>query len=101
LVSKDHISPEEHRTLYASSDGTNSDVLTRKKIVAVIDSIISAPAAYLPWKEMVKICAELGVWSVIDAAHSIGQELDINLSAAKPDFWVSVCAPFFHVHAVD
>jgi len=39
---------------------------------------------------MVAICRDAGVWSVVDAAHSIGQEVDINLSEAKPDFWVSV-----------
>ena len=61
-----------------------------KKRVAVIDSIVSIPGAGLPWKEMTKICKEEGVWSVIDAAHSIGQEADINLSEVEPDFWVSV-----------
>jgi hercynylcysteine S-oxide lyase len=61
-----------------------------QKIVAVIDGIISNPGILLPWKEMVTICKEEGVWSVIDAAHSIGQEVGINLGEAKPDFWVSV-----------
>lgn len=45
------------------------------KIVAIIDSISSAPGFYMPWKDMVKICQEEGIWSVIDAAHSIGQEV--------------------------
>lgn len=40
---------------------------------------------------MVAICREAGVISLVDGAHSIGQELDINLSEARPDFWVSVC----------
>lgn len=61
-----------------------------KKVVAVIDSIISNPGVLLPWQEMVEICRDYGVWSVVDAAHSIGQESDINLSKSKPDFWVSV-----------
>lgn len=61
------------------------------KVVAVIDSIISAPGVLMPWQEMVNVCKEESVWSVIDAAHSIGQEPDINLSEAKPDFWVSNC----------
>lgn len=39
---------------------------------------------------MVKICADEGVLSVVDAAHSIGQEMDINLDEVKPDFWVTV-----------
>ncbi|KIJ57818.1 hypothetical protein HYDPIDRAFT_34765 [Hydnomerulius pinastri MD-312] len=67
------------------------DVTGQRKIVALIDSIASNPGVLLPWKEMVAICKEAGVLSVVDAAHSIGQELDINLSEAQPDFWVSNC----------
>jgi cysteine sulfinate desulfinase/cysteine desulfurase-like protein len=62
---------------------------SKLKIVAIIDSISSRPGAYLPWKEMVAICRERGILTVIDAAHSVGQE-HINLSEANPDFWVSV-----------
>jgi len=61
-----------------------------KKRVAVIDSIVSNPGVTLPWKEMVAICKDEGIWSVIDAAHSIGQEVGINLTKSVPDFWVSV-----------
>ncbi|KAF9465637.1 pyridoxal phosphate-dependent transferase [Collybia nuda] len=82
---------------------THAEILTRfrdhlrslpktegKKTVAVIDSIVSNPGVLLPWQELVKICKEEGVWSVIDAAHSIGQE-ETNLSDSQPDFWVSNC----------
>ncbi|KAG2107569.1 pyridoxal phosphate-dependent transferase [Suillus cothurnatus] len=78
----------EHIRRVTSEGG---DLKQTRKIVAVIDAIVSNPGARLPWKEMVAICKDAGVWSVIDAAHSIGQELDINLSEAKPDFWVSNC----------
>lgn len=63
---------------------------TKLKIVALIDSIASSPGVYLPWKEMVALCRERSILTVIDAAHSIGQEPDINLSEADPDFWASV-----------
>lgn len=49
------------------------------RFVAVIDSITSVPGVLLPWKEMVKVCKEEGIWSVIDAAHSIGQEVGHEL----------------------
>ncbi|KDR81048.1 hypothetical protein GALMADRAFT_241675 [Galerina marginata CBS 339.88] len=62
-----------------------------KRRVAVIDSIVSNPGVSLPWKEMVKVCKDEGVWSLIDAAHSIGQEVGLNLTEAAPDFWVSNC----------
>ncbi|KAF5390565.1 hypothetical protein D9757_002601 [Collybiopsis confluens] len=63
----------------------------RPKIVAIIDSIASKPGVLLPWKEMVKVCKEEDVWGVIDAAHSIGQEQDLNLAEIDPDFWVTNC----------
>lgn len=72
------------------------DLKQTRKVVAVIDAIVSNPGARLPWKEMVAICKDAGVWSVVDAAHAIGQEVDINLSEAKTDFWVSV-SPFLSV----
>jgi len=71
-----------------------TDVTGERKIVAIIDTIASQPGVLLPWKEMVAICREAGVISVIDGAHSIGQELDINLSEVRPDFWVSVCRSY-------
>jgi len=58
--------------------------------VAIIDSIVSNPGVLMPWKELVKICKEEGIWSVIDAAHSIGQEQNIDLTEVAPDFWTSV-----------
>ncbi|KAJ8588457.1 PLP-dependent transferase [Rhizopogon salebrosus TDB-379] len=68
-----------------------SDLQQTRKIVAIVDAIVANPGVHLPWKEMVAICRDAGVWSVVDAAHSIGQEVDINLSEVKPDFWVSNC----------
>jgi selenocysteine lyase/cysteine desulfurase len=61
-----------------------------KKRVAVIDSIVSNPGALLPWKEMVQVCKEEGIFSLIDAAHSLGQEVGLNLNEVDPDFWLSV-----------
>ncbi|KAG6912721.1 hypothetical protein DXG01_012652, partial [Tephrocybe rancida] len=61
------------------------------KTVVIIDAIASKPGAHLPWKKLVAICnfKSHGFWSVVDAAHSLGQEPDINLRDAQPDFWVS------------
>ncbi|OCH92527.1 PLP-dependent transferase [Obba rivulosa] len=78
---------------YAYSEGDANAAFKegKNKFVAVIDSITANPGALMPWQEMVKICREEGVYSVIDAAHSIGQEMNINLGSADPDFWVSNC----------
>lgn len=65
-----------------------------QKIVAVIDGIVSNPGVLLPWEEMVRICKEEGVYSVVDAAHCIGQQVDLDMHKSDPDFWVSVSASF-------
>jgi selenocysteine lyase/cysteine desulfurase len=71
---------------------------TKLKIVAVIDSIVSNPGVHMPWKEMVAICRERGILTLVDAAHSVGQELNINLKEADPDFWISVWVALFWVY---
>lgn len=76
------------------------DLKQTRKIVAVVDAIVSNPGVRLPWKEMVAICKDASVWSVVDAAHAIGQEVDINLSEARPDFWLSVSLSFPHHDAL-
>ncbi|KDQ26330.1 hypothetical protein PLEOSDRAFT_159747 [Pleurotus ostreatus PC15] len=62
-----------------------------KKVVALIDSIVSNPGVLQPWQELVEVCRAAGVISIVDAAHSIGQELNINLGRSQPDFWISNC----------
>lgn len=63
----------------------------KRTFIAIIDAITSHPGVLMPWKEMVAICRDAGIYSLVDAAHSVGQELDLNLSEAKPDFWISNC----------
>lgn len=65
--------------------------LEGKKRVAVLDTIVANPGALIPWQKLVKICKEENILSIVDAAHSIGQEQNINLTEVAPDFWVSVC----------
>lgn len=73
--------------LKAAHPNTKFDILAsdinldgkNNRFVAIIDSIASNPGVYLPWKEMVKVCKEEGVWAVIDAAHSIGQEVGLQM----------------------
>ncbi|OBZ72541.1 hypothetical protein A0H81_07972 [Grifola frondosa] len=50
----------------------------KNKFVAVIDSVTANPGVLMPWKEMVRVCRKKAFWSVVDAAHSIGQETNIN-----------------------
>ena len=69
-----------------------ADPTGKRKIIAVIDAINSRPGVLLPWKEMVGICREARVISIVDGAHTLGQQLDIKLSEAQPDFYISVCS---------
>ncbi|GJE88634.1 PLP-dependent transferase [Phanerochaete sordida] len=77
---------------------SDSDVRAKhNRLVVVLDAIVSVPGAAMPWVEMVRVIREEGAWSVVDAAHSLGQELNINLGEAQPDFWVSNCHKWLYV----
>ncbi len=75
----------EFRQLHANTQFTdvpplspryNEDLAARKnKVVVLLDAITANPGALMPWQELVRIAREEGAWSVIDAAHSIGQEV--------------------------
>jgi len=58
-------------------------------VMAIIDGIISVPGARIPWEELVKICRDNGVYSLVDGAHLIGQ-VPVDVQRADPDFLVSV-----------
>jgi hercynylcysteine S-oxide lyase len=78
----------------------SSDTDTPPKIIAMIDSITSTPAVACPWKDMVNICREQGAWSIVDAAHSFGQEQHLNLADVDPDFLVAVSPSTHDGHAL-
>ncbi|KAJ3726522.1 pyridoxal phosphate-dependent transferase [Lentinula guzmanii] len=71
-------------------DNVKQNAPPGKKIVAVIDSIVANPAAAMPWKEMVKICKDAKIWTIVDGAHSVGQE-ELKLADCGADFFVSNC----------
>ena len=63
----------------------------RPKIVVIIDAISSVPGLLMPWERLVESCRSYeNVWSLVDAAHALGQIVGIDLSKTQPDFWVSV-----------
>lgn len=64
----------------------------RPKIVVLFDAITSHPGLLMPWERVVKFCkGHENAWSLIDAAHAIGQIAKINLGEIQPDFWISNC----------
>ena len=56
--------------------------------VAVIDHITSPSAMVLPIKEIVEVCRNKGVMTIIDGAHAVGQ-MHIDLKEINPDFYAS------------
>ncbi|TCD65233.1 hypothetical protein EIP91_002941 [Steccherinum ochraceum] len=88
---------QHSHTTFSDKPWGNSSMPRANKFVVMIDSIISTPGVLLPWKELVAMCKEEGVWSVVDAAHSLGQEVNINLSDVQPDFWISNAHKWLYV----
>ncbi|KAL7420902.1 hypothetical protein Q5752_004856 [Cryptotrichosporon argae] len=54
----------------------------------VVDQIASLPGVVYPWEAIVRLCRKYGAWSIVDAAHAIGQ-VEVDVKRADCDFWVS------------
>ncbi|ESZ99465.1 hypothetical protein SBOR_0128 [Sclerotinia borealis F-4128] len=59
--------------------------------LAIFDTVLTFPGVQMPWEELVRICKELGVLSLIDGAHGIGHIDLTHLGSISPDFFVSNC----------
>jgi selenocysteine lyase/cysteine desulfurase len=94
ITSVDINTPTTHAEIYESFkthiESLKSSNSEGTKTVLVLDALASNPGLLLPWERIVELCHKEGVLSVVDAAHAIGQQLDIDLSKTKPDFWISV-----------
>lgn len=63
----------------------------RPKIIVIVDALSSTPGLLMPWERVVELCKQQeNVWSLVDAAHAIGQVVGINLNKTQPDFFISV-----------
>ncbi|KAF9890672.1 hypothetical protein FE257_005538 [Aspergillus nanangensis] len=64
--------------------------------VGVFDTIVSNPGVRFPFEELVEACREEGVWSLVDAAHGVGQ-IELDLGKLRPDFLTSNCHKWLYV----
>lgn len=78
-------------------DTHGGDNSSRKLVV--VDSIASVPAVRMPWQAIVELCASRpNTLSIVDAAHSLGQE-PVDLSREpRPDFWLSNAHKWLFAH---
>jgi selenocysteine lyase/cysteine desulfurase len=57
--------------------------------IAMFDTVLTFPGARMLWEDIVAVCRELDVWSLIDGAHGIGLIDLTHLGKVSPDFFVS------------
>ncbi|ORX40856.1 pyridoxal phosphate-dependent transferase [Kockovaella imperatae] len=63
----------------------------------LIDSIASNPGVVMPWEDVVGLCHKYGVLSLVDAAHSIGQQ-KLDVKRSDPDFLATNCHKWLMSH---
>ena len=58
--------------------------------VAIFDTVVSMPGVRVPFEQLTAACKELGVLSLVDAAHGVGH-VELDVGKFDPDFLTSNC----------
>ena len=59
--------------------------------LAMFDTVSTFPGTRFPWEDLVQVCKEMEVLSLIDGAHGIGQIDLCHVGKVGPDFFFSNC----------
>lgn len=59
--------------------------------IAIFDTVSTFPGVKLPWEDLVAVCKELGVLSLVDGAHGLGNIDLTHVGQVSPGFFVSNC----------
>lgn len=58
--------------------------------IALFDTVVSLPGVRMPFEDLVDLCRQEGVLSLVDGAHGVGH-LELDLGRLDADFFVSNC----------
>ncbi|KAI1473870.1 PLP-dependent transferase [Daldinia eschscholtzii] len=64
--------------------------------ICLFDTVSSLPAVRFPFEDIVKVCKEKGILSLVDGAQGAGM-LHLDLETLDPDFFVSNCHKWLYV----
>lgn len=78
---------------------SNKNTDNSGNIVVLFDTVSSQPGCKLPWKELVQLCKEKNVISIVDGAHGVGLLTDLDLENVRPDFFITNLHKWFFVPA--
>ena len=64
--------------------------------LALFDVVSSRPGVRFPWEQLVAVCKELNVFSLVDGAQGVGM-VPLDLPKVDPDVFLSNCHKWLHV----
>ncbi|KAI2776285.1 PLP-dependent transferase [Daldinia loculata] len=88
---------EDHVIVASLKDAIENGKRDGKRAkLCLFDTVSSLPAVRFPFEDVVRVCKEEGILSLVDGAQGVGM-LDLDLEALDPDFFVSNCHKWLYV----